>query len=261
MFFAIAGLAVAANPFFAFDNGFHPKADWPPARQAALLKELGYDGIGYSGIGNLEERQKAFREKGLRIFNLYVGCHVDKPETHAPAFKDAMRKLEGTGTDLWLTVQGPAGEFDKAADVVGEIADAANAHGLRIAIYPHKGYLVASAEDALKIVGKAKRPNLGLTLNLCHELAAGHAARMQEIVRACAPHLFLVSINGADPAGTWKELIQPLGEGGYDVAGFVRMLGNAGYTGPVGLQCYQISIPPQDHLARSIAAWRTINSQ
>lgn len=57
----IATAAAMANPFFTFDNGLGKKS---PAEQAALLKELGYDGIGYTGTGNFAARKKALMSRG-----------------------------------------------------------------------------------------------------------------------------------------------------------------------------------------------------
>lgn len=254
------GAARPANPFFAFDNGVGRELKWPPAQQAAILKALGYDGIGYTGTENLTERQKAFQGQGLRIFNLYVPCYVDQPKPYDSQFKAAVQQLKDTDVSLWLTVQGKATNDANAVRIVREIADLARASGVRVAIYPHKGFFVATAEEALRIVRQVERPNVGVTVNLCHELAAGNADRMEAIVRACAPHLFLVSINGADRSGGWSELIRPLGEGNYDVAGFLKLLGQVGYTGPIGLQCYNLKGDPEENLKRSITAWRSISA-
>lgn len=248
-----------ANPFFAFDNGVGRGLNWTPPQQAALLKQLGYDGIGYTGTENFASRQKAFAEQGLKIFNLYVPCYVDKPESYDPQLKEAIRHLKGTGVEVWLTVQGKAADDTAAVHIVREIADEAAAAGVRVALYPHKGFFIPTAEDGLRILRQVERPNLGVTINLCHELAAGNADRMAGIVKACAPHLFLVSINGADRSGGWPELIRPLGEGNFDVPGFLKSLGEAGYKGPIGLQCYQIPGAPEDHLKRSITEWKRLS--
>ena len=95
---------------------------------------------------------------------------------------------------------------------------------------------------------------------LVSSLIAGNAGRMDEIVKACAPHLFHVSINGADRSGGWPELIRPLDEGKFDVPGFLKSLGEAGYDGPVGLQCYQVPGAPEEHLKRSIIKWKEMHS-
>ena len=91
-------------------------------------------------------------------------------------------------------------------------------------------------------------------------MAAGNADRMEAIVKACGPHLFLVSINGADRSGDWTQLIRPLGKGNYDVAGFLKVLGQVGYTGPIGLQCYNLTGDPVENLKRSISAWHQLSA-
>jgi hypothetical protein len=46
---------------FAFDNGVGRGSQWTPEKQAAVLATLGYDGIGYTGVTDLAERQRAFQ--------------------------------------------------------------------------------------------------------------------------------------------------------------------------------------------------------
>jgi sugar phosphate isomerase/epimerase len=256
-----AGRKRPASPFFAFDNGVGREAKWSPAQQAALLARLGYDGIGYTGVSDFSVRQAAFHARGLRIFNLYVAAYVDRPQAYEPELVALLPQLAGTGTVLWLTVQGRAPDDRRAITILQELADAAAPHGVRIALYPHKGFFVATANDALRLLPRIDRPNVGLTLNLCHELAAGHAAQLDAIVQRCAAHLMLVSINGADPTGGWNELIRPLGEGTFNVHGFLQTLYGVGYNGPIGLQCYNIKQEPEVHLTKSMTAWKRFHAE
>lgn len=254
--FAAAENSARTNPFFAFDNGVGRAENWSPEKQAETLARLGYAGIGYTGVTDLAVRQAAFRAKGLKIFNLYVAVFVDRPVAYDPELTAAWPQLAGSGTVVWLTVQGRSPNDERAVALVRELADAAAAQGVRIALYPHKGFFIATAEDALRVLSRIDRPNVGVTINLCHELAAGHADRMDAVVQACAKHLMLVSINGADRSGGWTELIRPLGEGNFDVAGFLSSLDRIGYTGPIGLQCYSLKGQPEENLAQSFAVWR-----
>jgi sugar phosphate isomerase/epimerase len=241
--------------FFVFDNGLHGIQD-PPK----LLKELGYAGMGGSGLkigGLIREYQAA----GLKVFSTYVGCHLDQTPPYDPELKESIRQWKGTGIVLWLTVLGGKyGQDDaKAAAVVGEIADLATASGLRVALYPHTGFYVATTADALRVVKKADRKNLGATINLCHELMTDQGPKLDATIREAIPHLFLVSINGADakrPGTGWDRLIQPLGRGNFDVCGFLGKLKAAGYRGPIGLQCYAVKGDPAENLDQSIRAWR-----
>ncbi len=266
LFLVCAGLLSAAPAasaprlFFAFDNGVGREAKWSPERQATTLAQLGYGGIGYTGVEDLPARQQAFRAAGLRLVSVYVHARVDGPEAYSPALLAALPPLAASDTMIWLTVQGRASDDTRAVAAVREIATAAARHGVRVALYPHKGFFVATADDALRIVRAVGLPNVGVTFNLAHELAAGHADRVESILSACAPHLFLVSINGADHAGTWKELIQPLDAGAFDQRRVLRTLDTIGYRGPVGLQCYAIPGDPETLLRRSIGAWRTLTA-
>jgi sugar phosphate isomerase/epimerase len=253
---AKAGLT---NPFFAFDNGIN-RGRPTIAQQAETLKELGYAGIGYSGVHDLPKKVKAFKDKGIRVFSTYVWCRPGAEKPYDPKLIDAMKQLEGTGVVLWLTVQGKTDD-EKAAAVVRELADAAAKHGLKIAIYPHLGFYIATTNQAIRLVKKVARKNVGVSINLCHELKAGSEPKLPEIIKAAMPHLFMVSINGADHKGGWDKLIRPLGQGEFDVLGFLRTLNQAGYKGPIGLQCYAVKGDQKKNLARSMAAWKTYQSK
>jgi hypothetical protein len=60
-------------PFYAFDNGVG-RGTWTPEKQAALLKELGYDGMAYNFTTNkdLESWLKIYDEAKLGICSLYI---------------------------------------------------------------------------------------------------------------------------------------------------------------------------------------------
>jgi len=67
-----------------------------------------------------------------------------------------------------------------------------------------------------------------VTFNLCHFLKQNDAADLGKTLRAAAPKLLSVSINGADSGDTkamgWDRLIRPLGEDTFDVASVMRLL-------------------------------------
>jgi len=241
---------------FAFDNGVGREQRWTPVRQAAVLQERGYAGIGYTGVNDLEARVAAFAAAGLRIYSVYVGLVLDGSPDDGPAIRAALPLLGKSGIDVWLTLRGRAVDDATAVRAVRDLADAAAAHGVRIVLYPHKGFVVATAEEGLRVVREVGRSNVGVTFNLAHELAAGHASRLDDVLRACGEHLFLVSVNGADPEGGWDRLIRPLDEGTVDVRGLVERAVRAGYRGPIGLQCYAIKGEPEILLSRSMTAWR-----
>ena len=245
-------LAAAANPFFVFDNGVG-RGTWTPQEQMTHLAELGYGGISYQDEEDLEARLAAFEASGLKVFNLYVPCHVDQEPAYSEGLVRTIARLKGTGVDLWLTVQGQADDDMKAVEAIQAIADLAKVSEIRVALYPHAGFHVATLDDALRVIEKVGRDNVGLTFNLCHELKAGNGPRIDELLEKAAPRLFYVSINGAESDGDWDRLIQPLGDGAFDVYAVLKKLKTLRYTGPVGLQCYNVRVTPERIWRR---AWR-----
>jgi sugar phosphate isomerase/epimerase len=250
-------------PFFAFDNGVGRDVGWTPTQQAALLAKLGYDGVGYTGLDHLPERIEAMKSKGLRIFSVYEWFDLDKAEP-IPADRLArLEQLEGTDAILWLNFVGDCPE-PEAVGKLCDLADAAAKHEIRVAIYPHDNTYVSTGKYALRLAKLVDRDNLGMSINLCHELKAGHGADLLSLVKQSPPHLFLVSINGTDELAeprlekNWDRLIRPLGQGDFDLVPFLSELKANGYRGPVGLQCYQVRGVIDENLASSRAAWNDL---
>jgi sugar phosphate isomerase/epimerase len=246
--------------FFVFDNGAG-RGQWTSTQQAEILARLGYGGIGYTGTEDLEERLKAFDRHAPKIFNLYVGCDLNNEPAFDHDLKKAIKRLKGTKIALWLTVQGQSENDAKAVHVVSEIADLAAASGVEVALYPHSGFYVADIKDALRIVRQVNRQNVGVTFNVCHELMAGNEAQFDALLKEALPHLSVVSINGADHTGGWDKLIQPLGRGEFDLNRFLRTLIALNYTGPIGLQCYNVPGDVAANLEHNIAEWNRIVDQ
>ena len=244
-------------PFFAFDNGTG-RGELSPDAQAQMLAELGYAGIGYTGAEDLPAMLKALDKRGLKMFSTYVGAVVGPGGPSCdPNLKEAVQALKGRETILWLFIRGGGVDAeDQAVRVTRETADLAADGGLRVALYPHFGFYVDRVETAVRIATKAERPNVGVSFNLCHFLRAGDERNLELRLKEAMPRLWLVSINGADHEGGWDRLIQTLDRGDYDVCDFLRRLRSLGYSGPVGLQCYQVPGDRRANLQRSIEAWR-----
>ncbi|MFV1964888.1 MAG: sugar phosphate isomerase/epimerase family protein, partial [Pirellulaceae bacterium] len=163
-----------SNSFFAFDNGTG-RGQVPADEQAAMLAELGYAGVGYTGTAGIPEMLAALDKRNLQMFSIYVGVRVGKDGSQVdPSLKEAIQQLQGRNTFVWLTIQGGTAsstEFDdQAVPILRQLSDLAQASGIRIAMYPHAGFYVARVEDAIRLARKADRENVGATFNLCHWL-------------------------------------------------------------------------------------------
>jgi sugar phosphate isomerase/epimerase len=258
--------AEACFPFYAFESGC-ARNNASFEAQAKLLKELGYDGIGFSGTQRIPEMLKALDAEGLKMFMTYVGACVDagKPP-YDPGLKQCLEQLKGRDTLISLYVTGGKASADtsddRAVPILREIADMAEPCGIRIALYPHVGCYVARVEDALRLVKKVDRKNLGTGFNLCHFLKLDDAKNLDVRLQEAMPYLFTVSINGADAGDTnqlnWDRLIQTLDRGSFDVAPMLMTLRRLGYKGAVGLQCFAIPGDARQVLGHSMAAWRKL---
>lgn len=174
-----------------------------------------------------------------------------------PGLPAAIRQLKATGALITFTINGKAPGGDAAAlPLLLEVCDRAAQAGLQVALYPHYGFHVARIEDALRLIAKANRPNLGLVFNLCHWLRSGDEANLAARLKEALPHTMMVSINGADPEGDWDRPIQPLDRGAFDTRAFVQAFRALGYRGPFGLQCYNVPGDREQNLLRSMKAWR-----
>lgn len=260
------------NPFFVFDNGLRGENLKTIDAQLNLVKEIGFDGLSWRTDEPERVKQvlNGAKQRGLKLFVIYVNLDLkDGKLVYDPRIKEIITLCKGTDTMIWPNLTSkqfknsdPAGD-DIAVAGLRELAELCEANGLRIAIYPHVGMWVHRVEDALRIVKKVNRKNVGLTFNLCHALMDGAEDRIPALIDEIAPHLFVVTINGADshPAKpTWAELIQPLDKGSYDVGAFLKKVEAAGFKGPIGLQCYSIKGDPKTLLTGSMGAWRKLSA-
>jgi sugar phosphate isomerase/epimerase len=257
------------NPFFAMDTGTKDDKHQTAKEQVEMIKKLGYDGIGPTGDAGLAEMVQELDKNNLRCFAVYMGVNIDpNQQKYDPKLKEAMEILKGRNTILWLFVlsqkhkpSSPEGDA-RAVEIIREIADMAAQYKLRVALYPHYGFWVERVEDALRVVKKVDRKNVGVTFNLCHWLRVDDEKNMQPLIKAAMPYLFVVTINGADGGGKdWKQLIQTLDRGSFDMQRFLKTLKDSGYTGPIGLQGYGIGGDANDNLKRSMSAWRQLSER
>lgn len=261
---AVSGMA-ATPEFFVFDNGVG-RGSWTPVQQAKTLRELGISGISYNYTkpADLAAWQAACKAEGVKIVGLYVHTFPDKPEQpFDPAFKEAIKMLKGSGTVIWMTLrEGKDRKRNMDAEcvkIVREIADLASAEGVRVAVYGHKGFYVETGADSARIVKLAEKSNVGGSINLCHEFLSGKGDVLDETIRTAAAVSTLASVNGVDVAN--KKYILRLDQGDFDVAAYLKKLIAAGYSGPVGLQCYSVPGDVAENLKANIVAWKKIAAE
>ena len=256
------------NPFFALCVSTHDPKYRTPGDQAKLLKELGYAGMAHVWLDGVPETLQAVDDSGLKLFQIYVKVSLDpnKPR-YDPRLKEVIQSLKGRETTIGLLIQGKppsSAENDpRAVEIVGEIAEMAEESALRVALYPHTGDWLERVEDALRVVKKVDRKNVGVMFNLCHWMRVDKKENMEPLLQSAMPRLFAVTINGADRdhQGKLDRWIQTLDRGDFDVYNFLKMLKALGYSGPIGLQCYGIKGDVRENLERSMEAWQKFSAR
>jgi len=257
------------NAFFAFCIDTHDAKKRNLEQQAALLKELGYDGVGHLWLDNIPERLKTLDAAGLKLFQITMTVDIAPgKQAYDPKLKEVMPLLKGRGVQFVLLMSGlkpsdPAGDA-RAVEIVREIADLARDSGAQVLLYPHSYMWLERIEDAVRVADKVARPNVGVMFNLCHWLRVSKGRDYKPLLVQAMPRLWAVSISGADELDDkpgWARYIQPLGRGSFDMVAFLKTLRQLGYAGPVGLQCYGIQGDVRDTLAESMKAWRDYSAQ
>ena len=242
-----------------FDNGLN---DFESIEEKAqVLKELGYDGTTWRP-SNTAEVLPILDKHDLKLFATYVVLRAS--ETACPIPEETIKEiqiLKGRDTFVWLTITGNPSDAI-AIDAISIIADIAKANGLKVVLYPHYGFKLDTVANCLRLAEAAGKNNVGIAFNLCHFLKQNDEATLNKTLRSIGDKLWLVSVNGADSGDTknmgWDQLIQPLGEGSFEIQPVFQELKKIGYEGPILLQCYNIATPDREHLASSIKTWKSL---
>ena len=263
------------NVFYCFYNGITtlPNAPETLDAQAALIKKIGFDGLGGHIDDNYFKRRRSLDQAGVEMPEIYWG--MDLTAEGKVVYKKELKKIikDSKGRDLMVALflkaekyQGNRAEGERLFTAgIRELADFAAPYSVKIAIYPHVGFYCERSAHSVELAKMVDRNNVGAIFNTCHLLKTEGEEGWEEKALAALPYLYMVSINGADSGNTkemgWERLIQPLGEGSFDTWKLVKLLKDNGYEGKFGLQCYGIKQDCEVALGKSINTWRSYQEQ
>jgi sugar phosphate isomerase/epimerase len=248
--------------------GLRPR---PLADLAKMLREAGFDGVGYAFLTGpqLGEGLRAADEAGLNVYLVQTSINLDpkaaaRYDAQVPV---AIRKLKGRAAVVVVTLGGlkpgdPAG-MEPAVRALRELGDAAAEAGVRISAYNHVDCWNESVPFCVELVRKVNHPQVGFNFNVCHWLKVEGNKDFRPLLRANAGKLFCVTICGAQiGAKTWTHgLIQPLDQGDFDNRSLLATLREIGYQGPVGIMCYGIPGDAREYLQQSMKTWKGWTAQ
>lgn len=236
--------------FYAFLNGMPPGT--APEKEAEMLKKLGYAGVSQVfGLNqHIATRSNIYRKHGLKVLSVYLNAG------ESPFPTEHLKPLANQGFMIELTLQKKS---PKIIAAIRQTCDNMAALGIKVTLYPHAGFAVATIPQAMEVIKEVNHPNLGITFNLCHFLKSEKAEDLEKTLDTCAPHLFSVTTNGADIDGKhWPTLIQTLDKGSFPQERLFKKLKELNFKGPVGLQGFGIKGDKTENISKSIKAWQDI---
>lgn len=257
------------NAFGVFNLA--PFNQLPASNQVALAMSSGYDGLmaslpGKNPLARLREftAVPAVRDDQFKIYSVLWQVRVGTPldEKFLKEFVVVAHELKAA---MWCNVVGTPGEREQTVKLLQAVADQCAAGGVQLVLYPHYDCTFENAEESLEVWNLMQRPEVKLSIHLCHELKAGNSKRLDAVIAKVAPHLALASLNGVDTTVPfakkgWDTMILPLDKGDYDVRPYVASLIRHGYTGPILLHNFGFKTPPAAYLPASMKRWREISA-
>jgi sugar phosphate isomerase/epimerase len=248
-----------AWPFYAFDNGLQTVPGIED--KVKLLKDLGYVGLEYHlNHAELPRMLEALEKHGLELHAVYTVPWLEDPVD--PKLEDSIRRMKGHPTRIECAIRSrklktpsdPAGD-PQALELLERISDFCGDLGPVVSVYPHTWFWTEKVDDGVRLAKKSGRKNIGSNFNLVHWYWVKQSRSLEETLRASLPHLFTVTINNGKKSG--RE-IWSLERGDYELLGVLKILKKLEYEGPVGLQCYSVPGSSEEHLRRSMEAWRKL---
>lgn len=132
----------------------------------------------------------------------------------------------------------PEEELKRAVEALGDAAQLAAAHGVKVALEPYRSdRFAASLDTAIALVAQVGDANAGICLDLFHYYTG--PSKFEDLAYLNPSNLFHVQLN--DLGGTPREVATEFdrilpGEGDFQIGPILEHLGRVGYQGFVSLE-------------------------
>lgn len=238
-----------------------------------MLRELGYDGT-YLTLWNepswadLEKVPRVKEKHGLDVSGVFCTIDIAAPEDD-PANNRVLgmlKSVEGCsnievnvkGQNNTLPVSDPQYD-DSAVRWLERLLGVAEARGLTLSLYPHISNWLERVEDGVRLCKRMQHPNLGIVFCGFHWFAVD-GKDLRKTLQEAAPYLRSANLCGSRKPGPIGGVatIEPLDQGELDNFMVLATFAEVGYTGPVGIQGYNVQGDPYLNLERSLKAFRSM---
>lgn len=211
------------------------------------LAMAGYDGIELSAIDGMSEHlvldrwqevapeiKRLSAEYGLALLAM------EQPSQDATKMELAMQAAVEIGIPIINC--GPGGKSDDEAslqlsiETLGALADKAERYGVTLCVKAHVGSSIYNTPTTLRAMEAISSPAFGIDMDPSHIWRANeNPVEAIAAVVSRVKHVHIRDCKGRQQSPGKPEL-QANGRGDIDLVGYIRVLHENGYTGPVDLE-------------------------
>ena len=240
------------------------------------LALAGYDGIELSAIDGMSEHLvlERWRELVPQIRCLSQQYHLELLAIEQPSQDPAKMELAfQAAAELGIPIIncGPGGKmgdeasFQQSVDSIGRLAQMAERYGVTLCVKAHVGAAIYNTPTTLRLMEAISSPAFGIDMDPSHIHRAGeNPVEALKAVIGRVKHVHIRDCKGRQQ-GPGKPEMQANGRGDIDLVGYVRVLYEHGYTGPLDLeiigakeysliQCAMIAAESRGHMQACLQA-------
>lgn len=211
------------------------------------LAMSGYDGIELSAIGGMSEHLviDRWQEVAAEIKRLAQDYNLELLAMEQPSQDPAiMEAAFQAAVEIGIPIIncGPGGKSDdeetlqQSIDSLGKLADMAGKYGVTLCVKAHVGAAIYNTPTTLRLMEAVTSPNFGIDMDPSHIHRAGeNPVDALRAVVSRVKHIHIRDCKGRQQ-NPGKPEMQANGRGDIDLLGYIRVLHDHGYTGPVDLE-------------------------
>lgn len=211
------------------------------------LAMAGYDGVELSAIDGMSEHLvlDRWRELVPEIKRLSATYGLELLAIEQPSHDPAkMEKAMQAAVELGIPIIncGPGGKsgdeasFRQSMEELAALAQMAERYGVTLCVKAHVGQAVYNTPTTLRMMEAISSPALGVDMDPSHIYRAGeNPVEAIAAVISRVKHVHIRDCKGRQQ-GPGKPEDQTNGRGDIDLVGYIRVLHEHGYTGPLDLE-------------------------
>jgi len=212
-----------------------------------FLAMAGYDGVELSAIDGMSEHLVLDRWQELvnpikelsEKYNLAL-LAMEQPSQDPAKMESAFQAAAEIG--IPIVNCGPGGKssdedsLKAAIDSLGALAETAGKYGVTLCVKAHVGSAIFDTPTTLRAMAEITSPHFGIDMDPSHiHRANENPVEALKAVVSRVKHIHIRDCLGRQQ-GPGKPEMQANGRGEIDLLGYVRVLVEAGYEGPVDLE-------------------------